>query len=145
MSHPHVSLPLKFCNSEDDKLPYKPSSLDPSFFLFFCFFRRWDDRTSVVIPEEGEIFYLVALLRFDPAYPKASCVEKMVAQNKEIIQCCVENGFDFKLYLPHYQSQEGWERHFGDRWTRFVEMKARFDSTAILAPGQKIFSRSRQP
>ncbi|XP_034684239.1 cytokinin dehydrogenase 7 [Vitis riparia] len=106
--------------------------------------RKWDDRTSVVIPE-GEIFYLVALLRFDPAYSKDSVVEKMVAQNQEIIQCCMKNGFDFKLYLPHYQSEEGWKRHFGNRWTRFVERKARFDPMAILAPGQKIFSRSRQP
>ncbi|CBI20721.3 unnamed protein product, partial [Vitis vinifera] len=105
---------------------------------------KWDDRTSVVIPE-GEIFYLVALLRFDPAYSKDSVVEKMVAQNQEIIQCCMKNGFDFKLYLPHYQSEEGWKRHFGNRWTRFVERKARFDPMAILAPGQKIFSRSRQP
>ena len=106
-------------------------------------FGRWDDRTSVVIPE-GEIFYLVALLRFDPEYPKASTVEKMVAQNQEIKQCCIKNEFDFKLYLPHYQSEEGWKRHFGNRWKRFVERKARFDPMAILAPGQRIFSRTRQ-
>ncbi|GMY29062.1 cytokinin dehydrogenase 7 [Fagus crenata] len=102
----------------------------------------WDTRTSVVIPED-EIFYIVALLRFSPPYQKCPSAEKMVAQNHEVIQCCIKRGFDFKLYLPHYDSQDGWKRHFGNQWTRFVEMKADFDPLAILAPGQKIFSRNR--
>ncbi|GMN63294.1 hypothetical protein TIFTF001_032366 [Ficus carica] len=104
---------------------------------------KWDSRTSVVLPE-GEIFYLVALLRFTPPQPKGSLVEKMVAQNREIVQYCSSNGFDFKLYLPHYRSEEEWKRHFGNQWTRFVQSKANFDPMAILAPGQKIFSRIPQ-
>lgn len=91
---------------------------------------------------EGEIFYLVALLRFTRKEPSA---EKLVAQNQEIIQYCIKKGIDFKLYLPHYRSQEDWKRHFGNQWSRFVERKARFDPMAILAPGQKIFSRIPQP
>lgn len=94
---------------------------------------------------EGEIFYIVALLRSNPQYPEGPPVEQMVAQNQEIIQCCTNHGFDFKQYLPHHQTQEGWKQHFGNQWTRFVERKVSFDPLAILAPGQKIFSRTRQP
>lgn len=101
---------------------------------------RWDKRTSVVIPE-GEIFYLVALLRFTPAYPKGPPAGNLVAQNREIVRHCTRKGYDFKLYLPHYQTQEEWKQHFGNQWSRFVERKAMFDPMAILAPGQKIFSR----
>lgn len=105
---------------------------------------RWDDRTSVVLPE-GEIFYIVALLRFVPPGAKASSVDKLVAQNQEIVQWCVKNGIDFKLYLPHYKSREEWIRHFGNRWSRFVDRKAMFDPMAILSPGQKVFSRALWP
>lgn len=105
---------------------------------------KWDNRTSVVLPED-EIFYLVALLRFSPPYPKGPPYEELVAQNREIIQCCSKNGFDFKLYLPHYNSTEEWENHFGNQWSRFRERKACFDPMAILAPGQKIFERKHQP
>ncbi|XP_077236330.1 cytokinin oxidase 7 [Tasmannia lanceolata] len=103
--------------------------------------RKWDPRTSVVLPE-GEIFYLVALLRFNRPYPEGPTVEELVAQNQEIIQCCATNSFDFKLYIPHYRSEEQWKRHFGKQWPRFVERKARYDPMAILAPGQRIFSRT---
>ncbi|MBA0657848.1 hypothetical protein Goklo_010109, partial [Gossypium klotzschianum] len=47
---------------------------------------KWDDRTSVVLPE-GEIFYIVALLRFVPNGPS---VEKSVAQNREIVNWCIK-------------------------------------------------------
>ncbi|KAF2304273.1 hypothetical protein GH714_029098 [Hevea brasiliensis] len=100
---------------------------------------KWDNRTSVMIPAEGEIFYIVALLRF--THSKGPCVEKLVSQNQEIVQLCVNKGFDFKLYLPHYHSQDDWKRHFGNQWSRFVDRKASFDPMAILAPGQKIFKR----
>ncbi|KAK9076866.1 hypothetical protein SSX86_005200 [Deinandra increscens subsp. villosa] len=101
---------------------------------------KWDERTSVVLPD-GDIFYIVALLRFTNPYQKSPSVRDLVAQNHEIIQVCVRNGLDFKLYLPHYNTEEGWKQHFGDRWSRFVEMKSRYDPMAILAPGQKIFTR----
>ncbi|XP_010535754.1 PREDICTED: cytokinin dehydrogenase 7-like [Tarenaya hassleriana] len=103
---------------------------------------RWDNRTSVVLPEEGDIFYIVALLRFVPPHRKPYLVEKSVIQNREIVHWCVSNGIDFKLYLPHYKSQEDWFRHFGNRWSRFVDRKSRFDPRAILSPGQKIFKRT---
>ncbi|KAB5553071.1 hypothetical protein DKX38_010382 [Salix brachista] len=102
---------------------------------------KWDSRTSVALPADGEIFYLVALLGFTMPYPKAPSAEKLVSQNKEIVQFCVNEGLDFKLYLPHYQSEEEWRRHFGSQWSRFAERKDSFDPLAILAPGQKIFKR----
>ncbi|XP_008784471.2 cytokinin dehydrogenase 11-like [Phoenix dactylifera] len=106
---------------------------------------KWDPRTSVAVPE-SEIFYLVALLRFSHlASSEGGAAAELVAQNREIVECCRANGYDFKLYLPHYQSEEDWARHFGRDWPRFVERKARYDPLAILAPGQKLFSRSRPP
>lgn len=102
---------------------------------------RWDSRTSVAIPEGSEIFYLVALLRFTAPYPKGPPVAELVAQNNEIVQHCTTKQYDFKLYLPHYETQEEWKEHFGNQWSRFVKRKAMFDPMAILAPGQKIFSR----
>ncbi|KAK2989444.1 hypothetical protein RJ640_018762 [Escallonia rubra] len=102
---------------------------------------RWDDRTSVVLPPEGDIFYIVALLRFSLPHPKGPPVEEMISENREIVQTCIKSGLSLKLYLPHYTSEEEWKQHFGNKWTRFVERKARFDPMAILAPGQKIFSR----
>ncbi|KAI3754859.1 hypothetical protein L1987_54651 [Smallanthus sonchifolius] len=101
---------------------------------------KWDEGTSVVLPD-GDIFYIVALLRFTNPYQKSPSVRDLVAQNHEILQVCARNGLDFKLYLPHYNTEEGWKQHFGDRWSRFVEMKSRYDPMAILAPGQKIFTR----
>lgn len=95
----------------------------------------------MVLPQ-GEIFYLVALLRFTHENPKVSEIKQMVAQNQEVVQTCIKNGFDFKLYFPHYESTVEWKSHFGDQWERFVDRKRQFDPKAILAPGQKIFTRN---
>ncbi|XP_047306777.1 cytokinin dehydrogenase 7 [Impatiens glandulifera] len=106
---------------------------------------KWDDRTSVVIPsdDDDEIFYLVALLRFSQPYPEGPRLEEVLDENREIVNCCIENGYDFKQYLPHYESEMEWKRHFGiNGWERFVKLKEKFDPKAILAPGQKIFTRS---
>lgn len=101
----------------------------------------WDSRSSVALPE-GKIFYIVALLRFAQPYPKGPSVEEMVSQNKEIIHLCNKKGYSFKLYLPHYQTQDEWKQHFGSQWSRFVQRKRNFDPKNVLAPGQKIFPRS---
>ncbi|KAL6000116.1 hypothetical protein ACLOJK_034794 [Asimina triloba] len=104
----------------------------------------WDGRTSVVVPD-SEIFYLIAMLRFNRPFPDGPSLEEILAQNQEILRCCEINGFDFKLYLPHYRLEEQWKRHFGKEWQRFVDRKAHYDPMAILAPGQRIFSRVRKP
>ncbi|KAL6645974.1 hypothetical protein ACP70R_017582 [Stipagrostis hirtigluma subsp. patula] len=101
---------------------------------------KWDPNTSVALPE-GEIFYLVALLRF--CRPGGPPVEELVAQNGAILDACRCNGFDFKTYFPCHRGEAEWARHFGAAgWKRFVERKARYDPLAILAPGQRIFPRA---
>ncbi|XP_037466675.1 cytokinin dehydrogenase 11-like [Triticum dicoccoides] len=101
---------------------------------------KWDPNTSVALPE-GEVFYLVALLRFCPGGSGAA-VEELVAQNGAIVYACRSSGYDFKTYFPHYRTEADWARHFGSKWARFVDRKARYDPLAILAPGQKIFART---
>ncbi|KAH9653143.1 cytokinin dehydrogenase 7 [Citrus sinensis] len=126
-------------------LAYK-QNVERGVYLWSCGTKIWwDDRTSVMIPEE-EIFYLVALLRFPPPHEDGASIKKLVDQNRGIVQYCKDRGFDFKLFFPHYKSEEEWKCHFGDRWTRFRDSKKAFDPKHILAPGQKIFSRiSNEP
>lgn len=129
--------------AEFDRVVFKSilkRGIDGPMLVYPTLRREWDERSFVVLPE-GEIFYLVALLRFTPSYPKGPPVDELVSQNREIIQSCINNGIDFKLYLANHKSQEEWKQHFGDKWTRFVDMKNRFDPKAILSPGQRIFTR----
>nr|GMD92407.1 cytokinin dehydrogenase 7 [Ipomoea batatas] len=102
---------------------------------------KWDNRTSVVLPD-SEIFYLVALLRFCPQRTNGPPLREL-EQNREIVQFCINSGLDFKLYFPHYSFKDEWMQHFGDQWPRFVDRKSAFDPRAILAPGQKIFTRNQ--
>jgi cytokinin dehydrogenase len=96
----------------------------------------------VALPD-GEIFYLVALLRFCRDGGAAAAGE-LVAQNRAILDACRRNGYDFKTYFPSYRGEAEWARHFGAaKWKRFVDRKARYDPLAILAPGQKIFPRAK--
>ncbi|PKA47037.1 Cytokinin dehydrogenase 11 [Apostasia shenzhenica] len=107
--------------------------------------RKWDERMSVALPE-GEIFYLVALLRFALPQPVGPTVEEMLAENRAVVDRCRSAGFDFKLYIPHYRDQTQWRAHFGEKgWRRFADRKARYDPAGILAPGQLIFSPETTP
>ncbi|CAH9101871.1 unnamed protein product [Cuscuta epithymum] len=97
--------------------------------------KTWDDRMSVVIPEE-ETFYCVGMLY--------SCGindwEGMNALNEETLKYCEEAGIKIKQYLPHFNTKQDWEKHFGKKWNSFQENKARFDPKMILSPGQAIFN-----
>lgn len=104
---------------------------------------RWDERMSVALPD-SEVFYLVALLRFiAPGAGEAAAAAAAADQNREILRHCRTKGYDFKVYIPRYDSEGDWAAHFGRDWGRFVERKRRYDPMAILAPGQNIFSRAR--
>lgn len=102
----------------------------------------WDQRMSAVTPEEN-IFYLVGLLRSSlPSATGSNSVEYLMDQNNRILNFCNKAGIGAKQYLPHYTTESEWEKHFGTKWYRFVDLKEKYDPHAILAPGQRIFSRT---
>lgn len=103
---------------------------------------RWDNRTSVVIPEE-EIFYLVAFLSSAvPSSTGTDGLDHILYQNKRILNFCESAHLGVKQYLPHYTRQEDWKAHFGPRWEALVRRKSAYDPLRILAPGQRIFQKA---
>ncbi|XP_020103425.1 cytokinin dehydrogenase 4 [Ananas comosus] len=104
---------------------------------------KWDDRTSVVIPDE-EIFYLVGFLSA-PSSVGPDGLEQVLRQNERILQFCDGARIGMKQYLPHYSTQEEWRAHFGDRWEMFKQRKEAYDPLNILAPGQRIFQKQPPP
>ncbi|KAF8034126.1 hypothetical protein BT93_C0413 [Corymbia citriodora subsp. variegata] len=99
---------------------------------------KWDDRMSAVVPDE-DVFYTVGFLHssgFDDW-------EKFDLQNKELLRFCEDAGIELKHYLPSFGNEQQWTRHFGSKWRRFHQRKARFDPKMILSPGQRIFSRNQ--
>lgn len=103
---------------------------------------RWDNRTSVVIPEE-HIFYLVAFLTSAvPSSTGTDGLEHILTQNKRILEFCETAHLGVKQYLPHYTTKKEWQAHFGPRWEAFVQRKSAYDPLAILAPGQRIFQKA---
>lgn len=103
---------------------------------------RWDNKTSVVIPEE-DIFYLVAFLTSAvPSSNGPDGLEYILTQNKRILEYCERARIRVKQYLPHYTTREGWRGHFGPKWELFLKRKSVFDPLAILAPGQQIFQKA---
>ncbi|OMO62107.1 hypothetical protein CCACVL1_23027 [Corchorus capsularis] len=102
---------------------------------------KWDNRTSVVIPEE-EVFYLVAFL--SSAVPSSTGndgLDHILVQNKRILDYCEIAGLGVKQYLPHYSTQGEWQSHFGPHWEVFAQRKSTYDPLALLAPGQRIFQK----
>ncbi|CAO2045093.1 unnamed protein product [Urochloa humidicola] len=97
---------------------------------------RWDDRMTTVTPN-GDIFYNVALLWSALA---ANDLEQLHRDNKVVIAFCEKTGIEYKQYLPHHTSQDGWLQHFGVKWSKIIELKAKYDPQAILSPGQRMFS-----
>ncbi|XP_047315608.1 cytokinin dehydrogenase 6-like [Impatiens glandulifera] len=102
---------------------------------------KWDNRTSIVLPEEN-VFYLVAFL--SSAVPHSTGndgLQHILSQNKRILSFCEAQKLEVKQYLPHYKTQEEWQTHFGSRWETFVQRKSAYDPLAILAPGHNIFQK----
>ncbi|KAH7528032.1 cytokinin dehydrogenase 6 [Ziziphus jujuba] len=103
---------------------------------------KWDNRTSVVIPEE-DIFYLVAFLTSAvPSSTGTDGLEHILTQNRRILEFCEIATLGVKQYLPHYTTQEEWKAHFGPRWEVFAQRKSIYDPLAIFAPGQRIFQKA---
>ena len=87
-------------------------------YTLLCMYYRWDERTSVVTPNE-EVFYLVALLRsaLDTG-DETQTLEYLNNQNRQILSFCDDAGINVKQYLPHYTTQQEWMDHFGDKLSR---------------------------
>ncbi|KAF0904477.1 hypothetical protein E2562_034753 [Oryza meyeriana var. granulata] len=98
---------------------------------------KWDDRMTAVTPEE-DVFYAVGLLRSAVGRGEGD-LEQLERENAAVLEFCDRAGIGCKQYLPHHASLDGWRRHFGAKWGRVAELKARYDPRAILSPGQGIF------
>ncbi|XP_072146835.1 cytokinin dehydrogenase 6-like [Setaria viridis] len=98
---------------------------------------RWDDRMTTVTPTNDDVFYNVALLWLALS---ANDVDQLHRDNKAVLAFCEKSGIEYKQYLPHRTSQDGWLRHFGVKWSRIIDLKMKYDPQAILSPGQRMFS-----
>ncbi|GAV60417.1 FAD_binding_4 domain-containing protein/Cytokin-bind domain-containing protein [Cephalotus follicularis] len=104
---------------------------------------KWNNRTSFVTPDEDN-FYLVAFLSSAvPSSTGTDGLEYILAQNERILNFCSMADLGVKQYLPHYNTQEEWQAHFGFRWEVFVKRKSAYDPFAILAPGQRMFTKAK--
>ncbi|XP_071721082.1 cytokinin dehydrogenase 6-like [Rutidosis leptorrhynchoides] len=102
---------------------------------------KWNNRTSAVLPKE-DIFYLVAFLsQANPLSTGKDGLQRLLNQNKRVLNFCKEAQLGVKQYLPHYATRDEWRAHFGQRWETFQQRKSAYDPLAILAPGQRIFQK----
>lgn len=69
-------------------------------------------------------------------------LEHILTKNKRILDFCATAQLGMKQYLPHYNTQEEWQTHFGSLWEVFSRRKSAYDPLAILAPGQRIFQKA---
>ncbi|KAF7065402.1 hypothetical protein CFC21_071507 [Triticum aestivum] len=99
---------------------------------------RWDNRTSVVIPDE-EVFYLVGFL---PSAIGPHSIKRTLNLNNQIIEFSNKASIGVKQYLPNYATEPEWKAHYGARWDAFQQRKNTYDPLAILAPGQRIFQKT---
>jgi cytokinin dehydrogenase len=97
----------------------------------------WDDRMTAMTPTTNDdVFYAVSMLWSALSMDDVPQLER---GNKAVLDFCDQEGIECKQYLPHYTSQDGWQQHFGAKWTKIAELKARYDPQALLSPGQRIF------
>lgn len=93
---------------------------------------------SAVVPDDDEVFYILALLHASPS----DSYEAIDEFNNGILDFCKRKGMKVKQYIPEIESKQGWEEHFGSKWRSFNRKKSMFDPNNILSPGQKIFTSS---
>jgi cytokinin dehydrogenase len=97
---------------------------------------RWDDRMTTATPDDEDVFYAVGLLQ------SAVAAGDLERENEAVLEFCDRAGITCRQYLPHHASQDGWRRHFGEKWGRLAALKRKYDPRAILSPnspGQGIF------
>ncbi|CAN6237577.1 unnamed protein product [Urochloa humidicola] len=90
---------------------------------------KWDDRMTAMTPtDDDDVFYAVSLLWSALSEDELMRLEK---ENVAVLDLCDKAGIKCKQYLPHHTSQEGWQRHFGDKWGRIAELKSKYDATRV--------------
>lgn len=102
---------------------------------------RWNNRTSMVTPDEDELFLVAFLSSAMPSSTGPDGLEQILTQHRRILEFCESAQMGVKQYLPHYTTQKEWQTHFSLKWENFVQRKMDYDPLAILAPGQKIFTK----
>ncbi|XP_044409380.1 cytokinin dehydrogenase 7-like [Triticum aestivum] len=98
---------------------------------------KWNSQmTAVTPPTGGDVFYTVGLLR---SALSADELERLQRENQSVLPFCDKEGIECKQYLPYYTSQDGWQRHFGAKWSNIAQLKAKYDPHAIMSRGQRVF------
>ncbi|XP_059668380.1 cytokinin dehydrogenase 1-like [Cornus florida] len=103
---------------------------------------KWNNRTSMVTPEDDVIYLVAFLSSAKPSSPGTDSLEHILTQNKRILDFCETARLGMKQYLAHYNTQEEWKAHYGPQWEVFARRKSTYDPLAILAPGQRIFQKA---
>lgn len=99
----------------------------------------WDDRMTAMTPTTNDdVFYAVSMLWSALSLDDVPQLER---GNKAVLDFCDQAGIECKQYLPHYTSQDGWQQHFGTKWSKIAKLKTRYDPQALLSPGQRIFPK----
>ncbi|XP_038701533.1 cytokinin dehydrogenase 9-like [Tripterygium wilfordii] len=102
---------------------------------------KWKNRTSLVTPDEDTFYQVAFLASAVPSSTGTDGLEHILTRNQKVLDFCATQ-LGIKQYLPHYNTQEEWKKHFGPGWAVFVQRKLTYDPLAILAPGQRIFNKA---
>ncbi|KAL5983130.1 hypothetical protein ACLOJK_017211 [Asimina triloba] len=124
-----------------------PSSFVGPVIIYPILRHKWNSNMSAVLPEpDGDVVYVIGVLRSaNPSTCSAECLERILDQNRRIVETATSPRIGGKQYLPHYVHKRPWEQHFGEQWQRFLARKAEYDPLHVLAPGQGIFKRKKKP
>uniref|UniRef100_A0A0E0EZ26 cytokinin dehydrogenase n=1 Tax=Oryza meridionalis TaxID=40149 RepID=A0A0E0EZ26_9ORYZ len=122
-----------------------PDNFEGLILIYPLLRHKWDTNTSVVLPDSGstdQVMYAVGILRSANPDDGCShhCLQELLLRHRRLAGAAA-SGLGAKQYLAHHPTPAGWRRHFGRRWERFADRKARFDPRCILGPGQGIFPR----
>ncbi|WVZ59359.1 hypothetical protein U9M48_009510 [Paspalum notatum var. saurae] len=123
-----------------------PDSFEGLILIYPLLRDKWDANTSVVLPDPGSsdhrVMYVVGILRSANPDDGCShhCLQELLVRHRHIAATAGAR-LGAKQYLAYHSTPSGWQEHFGRRWERFAERKARFDPLRILGPGQGIFPR----
>jgi cytokinin dehydrogenase len=138
--HPWLNLFLPDAVVEEFVAELRPSraELGNSGLILLYPFRRDRVRTPLVRLPDGEIVWLLALLRVsDPR--EVGWTDRMIAANRMLYERAVASGGVAYPINALPMTSTDWRVHFGPRWTDLVVAKDRYDPNRMLTPGQGIF------